>query len=180
MPIGAAHYPRSLVSSVQQAALGEAVIDLIDDFADDLAALKQGQAFADLAMADFLPRAFGPRYDESFARRFFVTLMVVAWKLRSPDDHPLANLAEQLAFHAIVDRAEMILDEWGEDAPLTQLFPVACERTEFLTLYDPRLDQLKPSEARRRFYGTPLDFPKWFEPFGGRGQPHPYTRHRAG
>ncbi len=180
MPIGAEHYPRSLVSPIQQSALDEALVDLVDDFADDLAGLEQGQPFAELVMADYLPEAFRSRYDRAFARRFFVTLLVVAWKLKSPDAHRLANLAEQLAFRAIVDRAEANLEEWGEDAPLTDLIPVACETPEFMTLFLPTLQGVKPSEAKRRFYGTPLDFPKWFEPFGGRGEPHPYTRRRSG
>lgn len=177
MPLGAEHYPRSLVSSIQQSALGQAVLDLVDDFADDLAGLKQGQPFEELTMADYLPQAFRSRYDGVFARRFFVTLTVVAWKLRSPDAHSLSNLAEQIALYAIVERAEALLEEWDEADPLSALIPVACEEdTDFVALFHPSLDRLKPSEAKRRFYGTPLDFPKWFEPFGGRGEPHPYTR----
>lgn len=176
MPIGAAHYPNRLVSPIQQSALTEAIVGLLDDLADDLASLKQGRPFADLVMADHLPGAFRSRYDDGFARRFYVTLTVVAWKLRSPDAHPLANMAEQIALHAIVDRAEATLEEWGEEAPLHHLIEVACESTDFLALFDPALHGLKPSEVRRRFYLTPLDVTKWFEPFDQHAAPHPYTR----
>jgi hypothetical protein len=180
MPVGAEHYPRSLVSPIQQSALDEAVIDLIDDLSDDLAALKRGEPFNWLVMADHLPPAFRSRYDADFARRFYVTVLVVAWKLRSPDAHRLANLAERLALYAIVDRAEAKLEEWGEEDGLTALLPVACEDTGFLELYAATLRGMRPSQAKRQFYGTPLDFPSWFEPFGGRGEPHPYTRRPAG
>jgi hypothetical protein len=48
-------------------------------------------------MAEYLPRKHLNRYDLSFAERFLVCVLTVAWKLRAPGVQWLACTAEELA-----------------------------------------------------------------------------------
>jgi len=64
---------------------------------DDLVALAQGTPFADLSIADALPKAFRHRYDEAFLRDFLVCLVSVGLKLQLPGFHAPGCTAEELA-----------------------------------------------------------------------------------
>ena len=61
---------------------------------------------AETAIAAALPPAYRPRLTPALARRFHACLTTVLWKLAQPAWPRLACLAEELALHAVVRRAE--------------------------------------------------------------------------
>lgn len=113
----------------------------------------------------------------SQARVLIVT--VVGWKLFDPaHEHRLSCLAEELALHAIVSRAEAVLEE-GEEEPV-DFSPLEClafEDMDFLTLFDPSLDGVEETSTGKYLRMTNLKLREWFEPFNpDRGDAvHPYV-----
>jgi hypothetical protein len=68
--------------------------------------------FVDTTMADWLPPQYLHRYaKEGIVRRWLVTLITVAGKLRAPGWQPVSCVAEELALHAIVRTAEGVYEE---------------------------------------------------------------------
>src|SRR3712207_6216204 len=82
---------------------------LIEQYFDDLAAFERAD-FAQTAMYADLPRAYLPRYDAGFGRRFVTCLLTVVWKLRAPEVYQLACVAEEMALYAIIQQARGLVD----------------------------------------------------------------------
>jgi hypothetical protein len=88
---------------------------VVDDFADDLEALRSGRVgFKDPSMFPALPRPHLGRYDEAFAKVFLAATRAVAAKLRRayaegwpyPSEGLLGSVADELATEAILVGAE--------------------------------------------------------------------------
>ncbi len=68
-----------------------------------LPALAQGTPFADLIIADYLPRAFRHRYDADFLRAFLVCLVAVGLKMQLSGFHAPGCTAEACEFRDAYD-----------------------------------------------------------------------------
>ena len=98
MPIGMKRYRKDDLTPLQREALYRAGRQLADMFFADLRSLARHEAtFAETDMADYLPRKHLGRYNLSFAERFLVCVLTVAWKLREPGVQWLACTAEERA-----------------------------------------------------------------------------------
>src|SRR5712691_8472544 len=103
-------YRRDDFTPVQREALYRAARQLADMFFADLRSLARREVtFADTDMADYLPRKHLSRYNLSFAERFLVCVLTVAWKLREPGVRWLACTAEEIALRAIVEEARALV-----------------------------------------------------------------------
>lgn len=109
MPIGTKRCKQDDLAPIQREALYRAARQLTDMFLDDLRKLAREMPFADSDMADYLPRKHLNRYVLSFAERFLVCLLTVAWKLREPGSQLLACTAEELALRAIIEEARALV-----------------------------------------------------------------------
>ena len=158
MPIGMKRYRRDDLTPVQREALYRATRQLADMFFADLRRLARREVtFAETDMADYLPRKHLSRYNLSFAERFLVCVLTVAWKLREPGVQWLACTAEELALRAIVEEARALLladPELDEaEANFNSFDSVAFEDWDFEMLFDPAYDGVEdyvdPAERRR-------------------------------
>ncbi|NMO53448.1 hypothetical protein HH310_19945 [Actinoplanes sp. TBRC 11911] len=90
----------------------------IDEVMEDIATLaRDGGVVADddshfLALAE-LPPGFADRYDGRFARKFLVATVMVTGRMAAPHWKPPACLAEALALHIVVRRAQELLSDHG-------------------------------------------------------------------
>jgi hypothetical protein len=155
--------------------MATAIQVLIDEFLDDIAALKRGEQFADTGMAAYLPSAYGHRYNLLFAKRFLACVYAAAWKLHSPDPQALACVGEELALHALIQGAEAILENKGTRADFDALRETAFEDEDYILLFDPRWDGIDVSERGRRLGIANLRHDDWFEPFREEVPVHPYS-----
>jgi hypothetical protein len=131
-----------------------------------------------------LPRAYEDRYARfDFLKNWVLTLSIVGWKLAQPEPHPLTNVAEELALHAMIENAIAYAVD-GEpphpeaEEPLRDLYNDAFEDTDFLVLFDLEdSDDLGDLDPEQQIGLTDLRFKNWFRPFGGgvdRGAAHPF------
>jgi DNA-binding CsgD family transcriptional regulator len=158
-------------------ALATAIDGIVDEYAQDLSALARPDArFADTAMAGDLPRKYLPRYDYLFAKRFFASAVTVAWKLRAPGREDLACVAEELALHAILERAEAAYElQHDEAADFGWLWESCFQDQDYEFLFDPQDDGIEDSPYAATAGMTDLKFDAWFERFDNTGPVHPYA-----
>jgi hypothetical protein len=166
---------RSVLRADHQRALATAVHVLIDEFLDDVVALQRGERFADTGMADHLPSTYCHRYDLLVAKRFLACVYTVAWKLQSPDPQVLACVGEELALHALIRSAQVILESKGAEAEFDLLCETAFEDEDYALLFDPQWDGIENSERGRRLGMANLHFDEWFKPFREEAPVHPYS-----
>jgi hypothetical protein len=166
---------RSLLRANHQGALATAIHVLIDEFLDDFVALQRGEQFADTGMATYLPSAYGYRYNLLFAKRFLACVYTVAWKLYSPDPQALACVGEELALHALIQCAEVILDGKRTEADFGLLRETAFEDEDYTLLFDPQWDGIDESEHGRQLGMANLRYDDWFIPFRDEDPVHPYN-----
>jgi hypothetical protein len=178
MPIGTKHYARDELTRVQLEALYRGARQVTDLFLDDLRKLgRREMSFADTDMADYLPRKHLNRYNLSFAQRFLVCVLTVAWKLRAPGLQVLACTAEELALRAIIEEARGLvladpeLDE--AEADFDSFEATAFEDWDFGMLFDPAYDGVEDSSDPRDDVVN-LHFDEWFKPFNDDRIVHPY------
>ncbi len=172
-------YPDDVLPPSHRQALAEASDLLIDQGFDDVSAIADGDwPLADSTLGAHLPRRFALDYTPLFARQFFICLVTVAWKLAQPHFTPLTCVAEELAAWALINEAVAILEEQGEEANFDLFIDDLYEDTDFLILFDPKLDGLDSSEVGAYLGMGYLDFKDWFTPFGSgdRGAVHPYVQ----
>jgi hypothetical protein len=147
MAMGAS-FDEEILPPEHRRALADACDRLIDLWLDELGAIAHGEwPVADSAVAEALPRRYRLGYTPRFAQRFFVCLATVAWKLAQPGRVPLACVAEELAAWALIAEAESVLEEAGEAADFGPFVDALYEDTDFLILFDPKLDGLEVSEV---------------------------------
>ena len=166
---------RSILCADHEHALSTAVHVLIDEFLDDIVALRRGERFVDTGMADHLPSAYCRRYDLLFAKRFLACVYTVAWKLQSPDPQILACVGEEFALHALIQCAEGILERQGAEADFDSLRETALEDEDYALLFDPQWDGVEDSVVGRRLGVANLHFDEWFQPFREQVPVHPYS-----
>jgi hypothetical protein len=163
------------LADVEQEALRGACTVMIDQAFDDLAALESGEDFTGLTMLDWLPRKHLPRYNGSFARRFAVCLITVAWKLFDGADHRLACVAEEMALAALLSEAEAWLEDRGREADLRLAAEGAFQDTDFELLFKATYDGIEDADATAHLAFANLGFADWFEPFLNAPGVHPYA-----
>jgi hypothetical protein len=181
MPIGASYEADILPPSHRQ-ALADACDRLIDRWLDELAALADGEwSVIDSVIAEALPRCYLLAYTPVFARQFFICLVTVAWKLAQPERVPLTCVAEELAAWALIEEAEQVLAEKGQESDFGLFTDDLYEDTDFLILFDPQLDGIATSAVGAYLGMGYLGFKDWFVPFGSgdRGAVHPFVEDRA-
>jgi hypothetical protein len=166
---------RSILRADHQRAMSTAVHVLIDEFLDDIVTLQRGGPFADTGMAAYVPSTYRHRYDPLFAKRFLACVYTVAWKLHAPDPQMLACVGEELALHALIQRAEAILDDKGTEANFDLLRETSFEDEDYALLFDPHWDGIEDSEHGRRLGVANLRYDEWFLPFRDDAPVHPYT-----
>jgi hypothetical protein len=130
---------------------------LIYELLEDMVALRRGESFADTTMADYLPPSHRHRYDQLFAKRF------------------LACVGEELALHALIERAESMLNPGIADADFSALYEAAFEDEDFVLLFDPQWDGIENAEAGARLGVANLRPDAWFAPFRDEFSVHPYS-----
>jgi len=175
VPIGWCEYPRSALPESHWKALYEANTILIDEVLEDLTDLRAGTGFEHLGIADYLPPRYLTRYDDEFLRRFLMCLTSVGLKLRLPGFHPLGCVAEELALHAMIERARELLEEDGEEDDYSAWEDYAFEDADFELLYDDVMDGIEESPVGRRLGMAPMGFHDWFVPFSPPRVVHPYV-----
>lgn len=175
MPIGWTTYPRSVLPDSHWKALYEANTILIDEVLGDLVDLRQGQFFSELVIADDLPRKYLTKYDDAFFRRFLLCLSAVGMKLRLPGFHPLGCTAEELALHAMIERASMLLEMNGQEPDYSEWLTYAFEDLDYQWLYEPAKDGLEDSPTGKDLGVGHLRYDEWFLPFSAPRVMHPYA-----
>ncbi|MEV4315951.1 hypothetical protein [Actinocrispum sp. NPDC049592] len=98
-------------------ALAEAVVVVIDELFDDVAALDEEDTTADqhegLLVLDELPPAFTDQYSAWFAKRFLIATVIVGQRLTEEEWVPPQTAAEALALHLLKSRAREELATTG-------------------------------------------------------------------
>jgi hypothetical protein len=134
-----------------------------------------------------LPSVYEDRYASfDFLKNWVITLSTVGWKLAQPDALPLANVAEELALHAMIEEAISWTADIAEPPHpeavehLRELYDSSFEDTDFLELFDLKdSDDLPDLDPSGQMGMTDLRFKNWFQPFGSgtdRTVPHPFVR----
>jgi hypothetical protein len=163
-------------------ALLTAMDVLTDFFFGDIESLASAipDRFENTYMAGFLPDRYVHRYTPLFARQFLMCMATVAWKLRSPGEHLLACVAEELALHALIEEAKRLLDEDGVPADFESFEDVAFEDLDFEMLFDPQWDGIEDygNEQAPEMRFANLRFDEWFLPFRPDNPVHPYVEGR--
>src|SRR5689334_17934191 len=107
MELGSAY--SEVLSLDHQRALGEAANELISTTISDLVNSDETTWTNDnWLIGDMLPPRYIPRYNGEFARKFFVCLVTVVWKLGQPIPMRLSCVAEELAVYILVQEAEAL------------------------------------------------------------------------
>ena len=161
MPLGQA-YAGALPASHRR-MLRDAAEELIDTTLHDLCASDAPDWSADnWLIGTLLPARYKLRSTGDFARKFFVCLITVIWKLGQREAVHPSCVAEELAAHILI-RAAFFEDLDGE------------------YLYDDASDGIETLEIAEGMGITNLAFGEWFERFGppetsSYTEVHPYAQ----
>ncbi|MEV6637757.1 hypothetical protein AB0M54_44210 [Actinoplanes sp. NPDC051470] len=153
-------------------ALAVAGTMLVDELIEDIVTLAQRNP-ADRAGVDGLltlgelPPQFANHYDSRFTRKFLIAAVAVTGRLSEPQWNSPASVAEALAMHLVVRRAEGLLVDHGcvDEQQARDLYStfeeVAFEDLDHEWLY--RVTRTTAPEGSRP---TPFDavLRSWFEP----------------
>ncbi|MFC1705845.1 hypothetical protein ACFL59_03370 [Planctomycetota bacterium] len=180
MPIGLEAYPDDILPAHHAAALRNAAQDVVAQLLDDLTMLEGGVAIDETGLIDLLPRRYLPRYDLAFARAFLVCVITVAWKLEAPGERLLACLAEELALHAIVQRASDLLTVKAIEPDFGTFCDIAFKDQDCLFLFDGAQDGIEDSAIGDAMGIVNLRFDDWFRPFYETVPVHPFVAQRLG
>lgn len=179
MSVGQA-YPHALTSSEQQALQASCDI-LIDSIFSEIGNVTDTENIAETTLGTYLPSRYIQRYTPGFLQQFAVCVITVAWKLAQPQHIPLASLAEELAAHAIIEHAKVVMEidediEFVEDAFET-FEDLYFEDLDFEFLYDDAYDGIDETEIAQDIGIFSLALKDWFKPFSDEPSrmPHPYA-----
>ncbi|MFC1707245.1 hypothetical protein ACFL59_10605 [Planctomycetota bacterium] len=175
MPIGLEVYPDDILPAHHAATLHDAAQDVVAQLLDDLTMLEGGVSIEETGLIDLLPLRYLPRYDLAFARRFLVCAVTVAWKLSAPDEQLLACLAEELALHAIVQRASGLLVVEAIEPDFGTFCDIAFKDQDYLFLFDGAQDGIEDSAIGDAMGIVNLRFADWFRPFYETVPVHPFV-----
>jgi hypothetical protein len=174
-------YPDALDARHRQ-ALAEAAEMVMDTTLDDLAASSSpGWAADDWHLGGLLPPRYAARFTAGFARRFFVCLSTVVWKLGQPEPIRPSCVAEELAAHILIREAEGKMREQGVEADFGPFEDAFFEDLDFEFLSSGAFDGVEESEPGQGMGVANLAFRDWFKQFGTPGggdytEVHPYAR----
>jgi hypothetical protein len=110
-----------------------------------------------------------------FAQKFQGCLVTIVWKLLAQDQYELACVAEELAMHAIVRRAGVLLDLEGKSAAFSAVDELGFQDVDFMLLFDPALDGIEDAEIAGSLGVGYLPIGEWFTPFQNVRYVHPYV-----
>ena len=186
----AAPFADDVLSPRQRLALAAASRTLIDTWLDDLAqAARAGWRDEPPHLAASLPPPWRAGPTEDFARRYFLCLATIVWKLGQERWLLPACRAEELALDAIVREAEGQLGRdraprggtpWPED-DLGGFTDAAQWDTDFAFMFDPAFADIDQTAAGRLTGMGSFDLADAFRPFAEHEAdadlfPHPYAR----
>ena len=160
----------------------EAAEELIDTTLMDLNASTRSDWTADnWLIGTMLPPRYRLKYTAGFARRFFVCLVTVVWKLGQREPIRLSCVAEELAAHVLLLEAEAIAEEHDQAVDYSSFRDTLFEDLDFEFLYDETYDGIEGTELGETMGITHLPFAEWFERFGPPAsstytEVHPYAQ----
>jgi len=165
MELGQAY--EEALTEAQRHALMEAAQELIDTTLMDLSASDRPDWTADnWLMGTMLPPRYRLRYTADFARRFFVCLITVIWKLGQREQMRPSCLAEELAAHILLQEAEALAEERDEPLNFDGFRDAFFEDLDFEFLYEETFDGIERTDVAEAMGITRLPFGEWFERFG--------------
>jgi len=166
------------------------------DTAAEGSSKKRARAYADSATAcekatidsqiaqvagTMLPARYRLRCTGDFARKFFVCLVTVIWKLGQREAFRPSCVAEELAAHILIREAEALLEGNGVHPDFADFREAFFGDLDFEYLYDDASDGIEASEIAEGMGITNLAFGEWFERFGppetsSYTEVHPYAQ----
>jgi hypothetical protein len=165
--------------------LRDAAEEVIDTTLQDLCASDAPDWSADnWLMGTLLPARYKLRYTADFARKFFVCLITVIWKLGQREAVHPSCVAEELAAHILIREAEALLEGNGVQPDFADFRAAFFEDLDFAYLYDDASDGIETSEIAEGMGITNLAFGEWFERFGppetsSYTEVHPYAQNNG-
>jgi hypothetical protein len=108
-----------------------------------------------------LPARYRLRYAGPFARKFFVCLLTVVWKLGQREPIRPSCVAEELAAHVLIREAEALLEVNGVHPDFAGFRDIFFEDLDFEDLYDEAYDGIEVSEVAAEMGITHLAFAEW-------------------
>lgn len=180
MELGQAY--EDALSEYERRILFEAARELIDTTLMDLGASNLSDWTADnWLIGTMLPPRYRSKYTAEFARRFFVCLVTVVWKLRQREPLRLSCVAEELAAHVLLQEAEAFAEEQELPVDYSSFRDTLFEDLDFEFLYDETYDGIERTELGEVMGITHLRFAEWFERFGPPAnsrytEVHPYAQ----
>jgi hypothetical protein len=139
-----------VLSDQERGLLLEAAQELIDATFMDLGASDRADWTADnWLIGTMLPPRYRLQYTSKFARRFFLCLVTVVWKLGQREPLRLSCVAEELAAHVLLLEAEAFAEEQDQAVDFGSLRDILFEDLDFEFLYDETYDGHHASPIRR-------------------------------
>ncbi len=181
MPIGTNNCKKYRLPDNHWEALRGGIDSTVDGLVDDIATfLKEDHVDIEQTWIAYrLPQLYRPLYTPVFLKQFLACVLTVAWKLYAPRNYALASVAEELALHVIIESAKVNLDLIGIKGNFDNIYDLAYEDTDFLMLFDRRLDGIEDTVIGERLAVMNLRFRDWFKPFAPDEPINPYCREEA-
>jgi hypothetical protein len=182
MELGQAY--AEVLSEHERRILFEAGQELIDTTLIDLGTSDRPDWTADSwFIGTMLPPRYRLKYTAEFARKFFVCLITVIWKLGQQEPICLSCVAEELAAHVLLQEAEAFAEEQALPVDYSSFRDMLFEDLDFEFLYDETYDGIERTEQSEVMGITHLPFAEWFERFGPPAssaytEVHPYAEQR--
>jgi len=177
------HAYEDILNALERRILMEAAEELIDTTLMNLGARDRADWTADnWLIGTMLPPRYRLRYTAEFARRFFVCLVTVIWKLGQWEPIRLSCVAEELAAHILLQEAEVHAQEQDQPLDFDRFRDILFEDLDFEFLYDETIDGIEHTEMGEVMGITHLPFAEWFERFGPPAssvytEVHPFAQH---
>jgi hypothetical protein len=178
------HAYEDILTENERRLLLEAAEELIDTTLMDLGASDRADWTADnWLIGTMLPPRYRLKYTAEFARKFFVCLVTVVWKLGQRQPIRLSCVAEELAAHVLLQEAEALAEEQDQPDHFDGFRDALFEDLDFEFLYDETYDGIERTELGEVMGITHLPFAEWFERFGAPAssaylEVHPYAEQR--
>jgi hypothetical protein len=182
MALGQAY--ADVLTEQERRILFDAAQELIYTTLMDLGASDRPDWTADnWLIGTMLPPRYRLKYTADFARRFFMCLGTVIWKLGQREPMRLSCVAEELATHVLLQEAEALAEEQELPVDYSNFCDTFFEDLDFEFLYDESYDGIERTELGEVMGITHLPFAEWFERFGPPAsstytQVHPYAEQR--
>lgn len=177
-----------LLDADERGALEAACVVIVDEISDAIeryGSWPRKATFADRValfeetmLPAYLPERFVENYTPGFVRRFLVALIAVGTKMAAGEPIRLASVAEQIALRAIVNSAEMLIENRDGKTyaghGLKAFESEVQEDEDFEFLFSRRYDGIEKSPVVEYLGMVNLEFDKWFDPLAPSDVLHPY------